>query len=186
MPFQNKKRKKDGLILTSTLVFGIIGISLVVALTSWFGVVYKSSRDLIYREQAFYIAEAGIEYYKSRLIQNPDDYYDGQGQSATGPFVHDFKNLDGETIGQFSLNITAPTASSNFITIESTGSLNNAPSISRTIKVQMAKPSFIKFAFVSDSNMRFGVGTEVFGPIHSNGGIRFDGVAHNIVSSALY
>ncbi|HRY62720.1 MAG TPA: hypothetical protein P5056_03045, partial [Candidatus Paceibacterota bacterium] len=27
--------------------------------------------------------------------------------------------------------------------------------------------------------------TEVFGPIHSNGGVRFDGLAHNIVSSAL-
>jgi hypothetical protein len=32
--------------------------------------------------------------------------------------------------------------------------------------------------------MRFGEGTEVFGPIHSNGGIRFDGLAHNLISSA--
>jgi hypothetical protein len=32
--------------------------------------------------------------------------------------------------------------------------------------------------------MRFGAGTEVFGPIHSNDGIRFDGIAHNLVTSA--
>ena len=33
--------------------------------------------------------------------------------------------------------------------------------------------------------MRFGAGTEVFGPIHSNQGIRFDGLAHNVVTSAV-
>jgi hypothetical protein len=32
--------------------------------------------------------------------------------------------------------------------------------------------------------MRFGSGTEVFGPIHSNNGIRFDGLAHNVITSA--
>lgn len=34
--------------------------------------------------------------------------------------------------------------------------------------------------------MRFGTGTVVNGPIHSNDGIRFDGIANNIVSSAKY
>jgi hypothetical protein len=33
--------------------------------------------------------------------------------------------------------------------------------------------------------MRFGEGTEIFGPIHSNNGIRFDGLAHNIISSGV-
>jgi hypothetical protein len=33
--------------------------------------------------------------------------------------------------------------------------------------------------------MRFGAGTEVFGKIHSNVGIRFDGVAHNVISSGV-
>jgi hypothetical protein len=32
--------------------------------------------------------------------------------------------------------------------------------------------------------MRFGAGTEVFGPIHSNNGIRFDGLAHNLITSS--
>jgi hypothetical protein len=32
--------------------------------------------------------------------------------------------------------------------------------------------------------MYFGTGTEIFGSIHSNGGIRFDGLAHNLVTSS--
>jgi hypothetical protein len=37
---------------------------------------------------------------------------------------------------------------------------------------------------VANDNMRFGTDTNVYGEIHSNGGVRFDGVAHNVVSSA--
>jgi hypothetical protein len=33
--------------------------------------------------------------------------------------------------------------------------------------------------------MRFGVGTEAYGRIHSNQGIRFDGIAHNLVTSSV-
>lgn len=33
--------------------------------------------------------------------------------------------------------------------------------------------------------MRFGAGTEVFGPVHSNQGLRFDGIAHNLVTSGV-
>lgn len=50
--------------------------------------------------------------------------------------------------------------------------------------MQLAKPSLAKFAVVANDDMRFGEGTEVFGPIHANGGIRFDGLAHNIITSA--
>jgi hypothetical protein len=37
---------------------------------------------------------------------------------------------------------------------------------------------------VASDIMRFGEGTEIFGPIHSNDGIRFDGLAHNQVTSS--
>ena len=33
--------------------------------------------------------------------------------------------------------------------------------------------------------MRFGEDTHVYGPIHSNNGIRFDGIAHNLVTSSV-
>ena len=176
-------KKNNGIILTGTLVFSMIAVTTIVALTSWFGLVFKSSRDLLYREQAFHIAESGVEYYRWHLAHSPDDFYDGTGTS-TGPYVHDFKDAEGNVVGQFSLNITAPDNTSNFVVVESIGTVIDHPTLSKTIRVKFAKPSFAKFAFVADSNLRFGEGTEVFGPIHANGGIRFDGVAHNLVTSA--
>lgn len=183
----NKTRKnlkiEQGIILTSTLIFSVIAISIIVALTSWFGIVFKTSRDLLDKEQAFHIAESGIEYYRWHLAHDSNDFYDGNGTS-TGPYLHDFSDLNGNVIGKFSLTIIPPSNQSNFLTVESTGFLNDRPALTKTIRVKFAKPSFAKFAFASDSDLRFGEGTQVFGPIHTNGGIRFDGVAHNLVTSA--
>jgi hypothetical protein len=38
---------------------------------------------------------------------------------------------------------------------------------------------------VANAAIRFGEGTEVFGLVHSNNGIRFDGLAHNVVYSSV-
>jgi len=74
---------------------------------------------------------------------------------------------------------------STLVKIKSTGSTLADPSVLRKIESKVAKPSIAKFAFAGYDDMRFGQGTEVFGPIHSNGGIRFDGIAHNIVTSGI-
>lgn len=101
-----------------------------------------------------------------------------------GPFVHDFYDKNGILVGQFVLMITAPELGSTVVTVQSTGTLINNPEIKRTILSRLAIPSFAKYSFVSNDTMRFGEGTVVRGPIHSNGGIRFDGVAHNVVTSS--
>lgn len=172
----------QGLVMSSVLVFATIAIIIVTGLSSWFGVVLQSNRNLIAKEQAFHIAESGIEYYRWHLAHDKDDFQDGTG--AEGPYVHEVEDKDGNVIGYFSLNIIPPELGSTLVTIESTGYAEAFPEVSRTIRVEMAIPSFAKYAFASDADMRFGEGTEVWGPIHSNGGIRFDGLAHNIVSSA--
>ena len=177
---RNKNNK--GIILSTTLVFGMISLTIIIALTSWFAVILKSSRLLIAKEQAFHIAESGIEYYRWHLAHAPQDFQDGTGED--GPYVHSVEDRDGVEIGQFSLNITPPLNGSTVVTVESTGTVTTTPDVHRIVRVQLAKPSFAKFAFVADANMRFGEGTEVFGAIHSNGGIRFDGVAHNLITSA--
>jgi len=33
--------------------------------------------------------------------------------------------------------------------------------------------------------MRFGSDTNIFGPVHSNNGVRFDGVANNLITSSV-
>jgi hypothetical protein len=181
MKFNLPKNNNEGLILSGVLVFAFIAVIIVVGLMSWFIVVVKANRNLVAREQAFHIAEAGIEYYRWHLAADNTDFTDGTAEP--GPYVHEFRDKIGEVVGEFSLEITAPEVGSTLTTIESTGKVLSQPDVTRTIRVQMAIPSFANYAAVSNENIRFGEGTVVYGPIHSNGGIRFDGVAHNIVSS---
>ncbi len=173
---------QSGTILLQAFVFGTISIIMIGALVSWAGLNIKASRVGVRREQALQIAEAGIDYYRWHLAHSATDFQDGTGSS--GPYIHDFYDKDGNKIGTFTLDITPPATGFTLVKIKSTGKVDSDPTISRVINVQLAKPSLAKYAVVSNADMRFGEGTEVFGPIHSNGGIRFDGLAHNIITSA--
>jgi hypothetical protein len=174
--------KQSGALIIQALVFGAIGIILIGGLVSFAQINIKSARLFVWREKAFQIAEAGVEYYRWHLAHAPQDFQDGTG--APGPYVHPYKDKDSEVIGSFTLTITPPIIGSTIVTVISEGKISEDASISRKIEAKLAIPSLAKYAFVANSAMRFGKGTEVFGPIHSNDGIRFDGLAHNIVTSA--
>lgn len=170
----------------SQLILAIMVIMVVAALgsaaaTSMVTEVRKA-KERIASEKLFQIAEAGVEYYRWHLAHVPDDFQDGTG--APGPYIHDFKDASGNTIGQYSLTIIPPSAGSTIVTVESTGYLLDNPNRKRTVRVKFGIPSLSTYAVAANDVMRFGSGTEVFGPIHSNGGVRFDGVAHNIVTSS--
>ncbi len=180
--FRKNFQTKTGFMIIHSVIFGSIAIVIISALVVWAGTNLKVARSSVLKEKAIQIAEAGVDYYRWHLAHAPSDFTDGTGQP--GPYAHDFYDKDDVLIGSFTLNITPPPAGSTIVAIESTGEIIEDSSVARTIKTVLAIPSLAKFAFVSNSDMRFGQGTEVFGPIHSNGGIRFDGVAHNIVSSA--
>lgn len=177
------KNLKSGLSLISILVFTGIGLTITTGFVSWAFISFRLGDVVLAREQAFQIAEAGVEYYRWHLAHDPDDFQDGTGTS--GPYVHDFYDKDGTKIGEFSLSITAPGVGSTLVTVESVGSVVSHPNVERSVRVRLAIPSFAKYAVVANDTMRFGEGTVTYGPIHSNGGIRFDGLAYNIVSSAL-
>lgn len=180
---ENKIKKNSGMLIIQTMVFAGIVVIMIGALSSWAAQAVKGGRSAFNREQAFQSAEAGIDYYRWHLAHAPVDYQDGTG--SPGPYVHPLKNKNGDTIGEFSLNIIAPTLGSTLVKINSTGSSIFDDSISRTVLSQVAKPSIAKYAFAGNSNIRFGEGTEVFGPVHANGGIRFDGLAHNVITSGV-
>lgn len=176
-----KPWRSGGYILIQVIVFSAIAVYILGALIGWAVINIKASKMTADREQALQIAEAGIDYYRWHLAHAPTDFQDGTANP--GPYIHDFKDKNGDIIGSFTLNITAPSLGSTLVTIDSTGKVNTNPDISRTIRTKLAKPSMAKYAVAANADMRFGAGTEIFGPIHSNGGIRFDGLAHNIVSS---
>ncbi len=176
-------KKQTGQIIVGILIAGLVGALIVTALVGWAVANITASRQTFNRELAIQIAEAGIDYYRWHLAHAPTDFQDGTG--APGPYTHNFYNKDGSVIGQFILNITAPPLGSSLVQVKSTGKVSADSNISRSILSILAKPSFAKYAVGANANMRFGSGTEVFGPIHSNGGIRFDGLAHNVITSTL-
>ena len=175
-----------GLILVNVLVFGVIAIVITTALVQWGALLLKDSVQVNNREQAFQIAEAGIEYYRWHLAHAQSDYYDGNASTTSpGPYVHSFTDKDGNVIGAFSLTITPPPVGTTVVIIQSAGTVVADPNIVRKIQVSLAIPSLAKYAVVANDYMNFGSGTSVFGPIQSNYGIHFDGVAHNVISSAV-
>lgn len=176
-------KNNRGQILIQVLIFATIAVLFVGGLTGWAGISIRAGNYSFNRELALQIAEAGTDYYRWHLAHDQDDYQDGTG--APGPYTHNFTNKVGTVIGQFILDITPPPSGSTIVTIKSTGKVNADPNISRVIETTLAIPSLAKYSVGANDEMRFGEGTEVYGPIHSNYGIRFDGIAHNLVTSAV-
>lgn len=179
---RQKQSTKQGQIAVGLLFLSAV----VVILISGFVVLASSfmltSVRALNRSQAFAVAEAGIEYYRWHLAHASQDFQDGTGQP--GPYTHNYYDKDGVLIGAFTLDITPPPPGSTVATIRSTGRIVADTSIQKVIQVRMGIASFAKFAITVNDNVRFGTGTEVFGPLLANGGVRFDGLAHNLVESA--
>lgn len=180
-----KNSYTKGFLLVGILVFASISVIILTAIVRGAVINIAIVNNAINREQAFHIAESGNDYYRWRLAHYATDYYDGRGSTSSGPYRHQFKDKDGNPLGQFALSITPPIPGSTLVTIQSVGTLTDGASTTRKIRTQLAIPSLAKYAVAANDFMRFGEGTTVYGPIHSNNGIRFDGDAYNLITSAL-
>jgi uncharacterized protein (UPF0333 family) len=135
-------------------------------------------------EQAFQVAEAGIQYYRWHLAYAPQDFTDGTGQP--GPYVHTYYNKSGVAIGQFTLTITPPPPNSKLILVQSTGKLSADNSITKIIVAKMFPSNLMQYNIVQNDDLQIGTGTVIYGPVMANGGIHFDGFAYNTVQSSEY
>ena len=181
--FCQKSKNNKGQLSLQVLIFGSIAIILLSGFLIWADSTVRYVARYSERAQALQIAEAGVEYYRWHLAHAAQDFQDGTGHA--GPYIHDYYDKDGNLIGQFILYITPPSVGSTIVTIKSVGHVSSDSTIEKAVQVKMGIPSYAKYAAALNADVRFGAGTEVFGPIYSNGGIRFDGIAHNVVSSAL-
>jgi len=132
------------------------------------------------------IAEAGINYYLWHLSHNKEDYCDGATcpqNPPYGPYHHDYTNASGEIIGSFDLTITPPDQGDSTVEIKSVGKMLNSKS-ERTIIAEIGVPSFAKYAFLSNTESWFGDNESTAGPVHSNVGIHFDGIANGLVTAS--
>ena len=183
-------KKQSGLALLQGILLITIISSLLLVIVSLTLVGLNVAKQGERTTKVLDIAEAGINYYLWHLVHDTDDYCDGNpcvGVPPYGPFVHEFTDNTGKLLGTYTIWITPPTGGVGSVKVESRGDLEDG-SENRTIVAQLGIPSFAQYAVVSNdtvNHIRFGAGTEIFGPIHNNGGVRVDGVAHGLVSSSL-
>jgi len=179
--------KKDKFILNASVTPALLiitGSFLVVI----YGILFLLSTQLdfshrrVASEEALHIAEAGINYYRWHLAHAPDDFQDGTENE--GPYIHTYTDPQGNEIGSYSLEIIPPFNGSSIVTIRSTGSSNSRPNIKRTIVAQYGKPSLAQFVFLNNGSVWYGPGITINGNVHSNNGIRMDGVNTGIIASA--
>lgn len=159
--------------------------------------------------QAFHTAEAGIYFYRWYLAHNVEgrtasqianfwannplgvddngdgdcddpDTADGDGD-GTEAYVANY-----EGIGQYKLCVTPPGSFSTIVSISSEGKATSSGfTQEKAVHARLRKPSWSEFAILANAATRLSEGTEVYGPMHVNGGFEFDGVAHNVVSSSV-
>ncbi len=176
---KNKRGSITPALMIIVGAFSIVIYGLLFVLTSQL----DFSNRQIAGEEALSIAEAGINYYRWHLAHAPTDFKDGQ--TSLGPYEHDYTDPQGTKIGKFSLNIIAPINGSAIVTIESTGWSLRFPTVKRKIKAQYGKASLARYSFLQNASAWYGSGITVNGDIHSNTGIRMDGINTAKVTSAV-
>ncbi len=164
--------------------------------------------------QALHVAEAGVYFYRWYLAHNIEgktasqinafwnndplgvddngdgdcddvDTADGDGD-GTEAYVVDYKDENNNVIGQYKICVTPPKLYSTVIHVKVKGSATSSGiTQERTITARLRRPSWSEFAILTNGMTRLSEGTEVYGPMHVNGGFHFDGTAHNIVSSSV-
>lgn len=186
---KRKNQKGSALVFTLVLVavISIIFISLIQYVTSQ----VKFSLHTARTEEAFNVAEAGIHFYRWYISHNIDGLTPAQVEAFwenTLPYPYGVNvpyEADFEGVGKYKIEVTPPESGSTSIIVKSTGWTYKDTGLTRTIQVRLRRPAWCEYVIFSNSNLEIADGTETFGKVHSNGGIRFQGVANNLVSSAV-
>ncbi|MEI6650683.1 MAG: pilus assembly PilX N-terminal domain-containing protein [Candidatus Moraniibacteriota bacterium] len=189
-----RKKTISGSALAFALVI-LLAVSMI--LTSILMFISSEIRNGTYvasREQAFQVAEQGIQFYKWYLAHETDGrtaqqieafWNSGTAYGVGSDYVANVSDPSGGVMGTYQLTVTPPVPGSTIVIVKSVGTMNRYPDSSRTIQVRFRRPSWSESVVLANDVIRFGDSTEVYGKIQSNKGIRFDGLAHNIVSSSV-
>lgn len=176
------------------LVYALVIMTVVsILLSSIIGFVVshlKFSSNRVAKEEAFQIAETGIYSYRWYLAHATDGmnaqqlkaFWEAEPTSIEADYTDPGT---GTVVGHYSIAISVPDPSSTIATVTSTGTVTSDANVSRTVRARFRRPSWSEYTVLADEFIRFGTGTEVWGRIHSNGGVRFDGLAHNSITSLI-
>ncbi len=176
---------QQGTILIYLAVTMFIFSLVMLGLLGYATMELRVTRSTVTSEQAFQIAEAGVNYYQWHLAYFPNDFWDGNTSTTPGPYVHTYvDSATGQIIGKFALTITPPAVGSTIVTIKSDGYISSAPLTDRLVTVRYGVPSLAQYAFLANGDIWIGDTENVSGQFFSNGGVKFDGTGNAPIMSA--
>ena len=157
---------------------------------------FSSKKQLLRfsREEAFEIAESGINFYEwylahmtnGRTTQQIQDFWNGGTALGVGSaFTAEYDDPSGTALGKYQITVTPPVQGSTIVNVTAVGWIYQFPDSKRTIQVRLRRPSWSEDMVLSNDMFRLSSNTQIYGKLFSNSGVHFDGVAHNTVSSAV-
>ncbi|HEX7586169.1 MAG TPA: pilus assembly PilX N-terminal domain-containing protein [Patescibacteria group bacterium] len=192
---KNYSKNRQGSAIAYGLIIMSVTAMILVSMLQYISAQLKFTGNRVEREKSFQIAESGIYFYRWYLAHEISGktaqqikyfWKNGSPYGVAVPYEAEYSDPEGGPIGKYQIEVQAPDLNSTIVIIKSTGWTYKSPGVKRIIQARFRRPSWSEYAVLADDNMRFGEGTQIYGKIHSNYGIRFDGVAHNIISSSLY
>jgi hypothetical protein len=194
--WKNIKQKKinfKGSAIVYALVIMAVVLILLTSIIRYVASQMKFSANRVEKERAFQVAEAGVYYYRWYLAHETAGMTTQQlgtfwatALGVGGADEVEYKDPEtGEGIGHYKIEVTIPNPSSTIAIAKVTGWTDKAPATKRIVQVRFRRPSWSEYMFLVDAFVNFGTGSEVFGKVHSNIGVRFDGIAHDSVTSLV-
>ncbi len=173
----------SGYLLVLVLVFGGIFFMITSASIGYVVVQSKLAQSRYNKERALNISEAGLDYYKWFLAHYPGNTTNGT--NTPGPYVHQYVDPEGSTIGEFSLQIASSSSCGDVtaVDITSTGYTYENPNAKRIVYGRYARPTVAEYSYIINASVWAGSDRVIIGPYHSNGGIRMDGTNNSVVTS---
>lgn len=183
------KTNKNG----SAIAYGLVVIAVVsIILTSMIQYVVSQVKYGFYvesKEEAFRIAESGINFYRWYLAHQTDgkttaevrDFWANGSPLGVGtPLEHDYADTSGNVIGKYRISVSAPSPTATSVVVESAGWTLKYPNAVRTIRVVYRRSAWSDYAVLTNDFSAFDTTWDINGKIMSNTGIHFDGVVRNV------
>jgi len=193
----NRDKKSKGSVLAYMLIVITISVVLLLSILQYVVSQIKNGTHSENREDAFQIAEAGMNFYKWYLAKEMEtrttpqdvlDYWANGDPIGTehdcdeaGAYVREFDS--GGVEGHYCLEVAPPDEWSTIFTVKSVGWSDKEPGMKRTVQARFRRPSFSEHMVVGNQQFNLNEETVAHGKLHSNEGISFNGTAYNIVSS---
>lgn len=193
---KNKIKVRNGTVLAYMLIIMTIVSILLVSILQY---VTSQMRYGFYnydKEEAFQIAESGMNFYKWYLAKEmetrttPQDILDYWNGTPIGTdydcdeadaYIVDYES--GDIRGKYCIEVDPPDEWSTVFTVRSVGWTDANPNAKRTVQARFRRPSFSEYMLVGDKQFVLNDQAVVHGRLHSNEGVHFNGVAYNTVSS---